>query len=136
MHHLFSPLPLSVTAACDAVSGHDAGAVVTFVGTVRDRTRGRAVVRLEYEAYEAMGLRLFAAIAGEARRFGEARVAIHHRVGRCQPGEVSVVVAAAAAHRAEAFEACRHAVERLKADAPVWKKEFFEDGAVWVGQGS
>lgn len=109
------------------------GAVVTFVGTVRGARDGRRVVALEYEAYEPMALRAFERIAAEASaEWPAARLAIHHRVGRLTVGETSVVVASAAAHRTEAFAACRYAIERLKQMAPVWKRECFEDGSAWV----
>jgi molybdopterin synthase catalytic subunit len=134
--HLLSPAPLSLAVAEAAVAGPDAGAIVTFTGTVRGTSRGQRVLRLEYEAYAPMALAQFARIAEESRRFGGARVVVHHRVGTCLVGEVSVVIAAAAPHRADAFDACRHAIEQLKADAAIWKREVTEDGAVWVGQGS
>lgn len=128
--------PLQLSEAIAAVGGEAYGAVVTFSGAVRDQTRGRRVVRLEYEAYAPMAERVFAQIAGEAAaRWPGARVSILHRTGTLRPGELAVVIAAAAPHRAEAFDACRHAIERLKQDAPIWKKEHFEDGEVWVGLG-
>jgi molybdopterin synthase catalytic subunit len=131
------PAPLSVDAAQQAVGGPDMGAVVLFVGTVRDHAKDRRVLRLEYDAYVPMALAEFGRIAAEAgTRWPGVRLAIHHRTGPCAPGETSVVVAAASAHRAEAFEACRHAIERLKHDAPVWKREVYEDGGEWLGQGS
>jgi molybdopterin synthase catalytic subunit len=117
-----------------AVADPAVGAVVTFVGTVRDHARGRAVVALEYEAYAPAAEKMFAQIADEiAERWGIGRVAIVHRTGRLVPGEASVVIAVAAAHRDEAFAACRHAIERLKAIVPIWKKEWYGDGVVWVG---
>jgi molybdopterin converting factor subunit 1 len=135
--HRISDGPLSVDAPVEAVSGADCGAVVTFIGTVRDRNRGRAVVRLDYEAYPEMALRVFARIEEEARaRWPGTRVAIHHRVGTLQPGAISVVIAAASPHRADAFSACRHAIEELKKDAPIWKREHYDDGSEWVGLGS
>lgn len=107
------------------------GGVVTFVGIVRDDgVDGRAVSALEYEAFESMALREFETIAREAReRFGDVRLAIVHRVGTLRVGEVSVAVLAAAAHRAEAFEACRYAIDQLKRRAPIWKKECYADGS-------
>lgn len=128
--------PLRLEDAIAAVGGEAYGAVVTFSGAVRDQTRGRRVVKLDYEAYAPMAEQVFAQIAGEAAaRWPGARVSILHRTGTLRPGELAVVIAAAAPHRAEAFEACRHAIERLKEDAPIWKKEHFEDGEVWVGLG-
>lgn len=134
--HRIGPEPLSADAPLQEVAGTDAGAVVSFVGTVRASNHGKSVVRLEYEAYPEMALRVFARIAAEAQQRWSARVAIHHRVGALDPGALSVVIAAAAPHRADAFEACRHAIEVLKEDAPIWKREFYPDGSSWVGLGS
>jgi molybdopterin converting factor subunit 1 len=134
--HRVSREKLSAEAPVHAVEGTDCGAVVSFVGTVRSSNHGKAVVRLEYEAYEPMALRVFDHIAATARERWGARVAIHHRVGALDPGELSVVIAAAAPHRADAFEACRHAIESLKKDAPIWKREIYPDGSSWVGLGS
>ena len=123
--------------AVQAVATPTAGAVVTFIGTVRDHARGQRVTRLEYEAYPAMALAMFERIAAEAgERWPGCEVAIHHRTGACAVGAATVSIAAAAPHRADAFAACRHAIERLKADAPIWKREFYEDGSAWIGQGS
>jgi len=128
--------PLTIDEVVQAVSGPGLGGLVTFTGSVRDQTRGRAVVRLEYEAYAEMAERTFAKIAEDAaQRWPGARLAIVHRTGTLRPGEWAVVIAAAAPHRAEAFRACEHAIERLKADAPIWKKEVYADGEVWVGLG-
>ena len=134
--HRIGPEPLSVELPVEKVSGTDCGAVVTFVGTVRSSNAGKAVVRLEYEAYPDMALRVFERIAEEAKERWGCRVAIHHRTGSLDPGVLSVVIAAAAPHRADAFEACRHAIEALKKDAPIWKKEIYPDGTSWVGLGS
>jgi MoaE-MoaD fusion protein len=135
--HRISDGPLSIDAPLQAVAGTDCGAVVTFVGTVRAQNRGREVVRLDYEAYAEMALRVFARIEEEARsRWPGTRVAIHHRVGTLEPGAISVVIAAASPHRADAFSACRQAIEELKKDAPIWKREHYRDGSQWVGLGS
>ena len=134
--HRIGPGALSAEAPLRAVQGADCGAVVGFTGIVRAHNHGKQVTRLEYEAYPEMALRVFERIAGEARERFQARVAIHHRVGSLQPGELSVVIAAAAPHRADAFDACRHAIEALKADAPIWKREVYPDGSSWVGLGS
>ena len=116
-----------------SVAGPDAGAVVTFAGLVRDATHGRRVLRLEYEAYAPMAERVFAALITEARsRWPILRVAISHRVGVLQIGEVAVAIAVASAHRAEAFEACRFLIAAIKAQAPIWKREVFEDGSEWA----
>lgn len=109
------------------------GAVVIFLGTVRGDRDGRRVAWLDYEAYDALAVKVFRRLLDEAREhWPAARVAVHHRTGRVLPGEASVVIAAAAPHRAEAFAACRYVIERVKQVAPVWKRECFEDGASWV----
>ncbi len=128
--------PLRLEEVVEAVSGEAYGGLVTFSGSVRNQTRGRRVVRLEYEAYPPMAEKKLAEIGAEvAGRFGGTRLAIVHRVGTLKPGELAVVIAAAAPHRKEAFLGCEHAIERLKQDVPIWKKEFYEDGEVWVGLG-
>jgi molybdopterin synthase catalytic subunit len=135
--HRVQDAPLDPAAAVAEVAHPGCGAVVTFIGTVRDHARGKKVVRLEYEAYPEMAVRVFARIAGEVEaRWPGSRVCIHHRVGSLEPGALSVVIAASSAHRADAFDACRHAIEELKKDAPVWKREHYPDGSVWVGLGS
>lgn len=128
--------PLSLDQVVEAVRGHGFGGIVTFTGAVRDETKGKRVQKLEYEAYAPMAERTLQAIAHEAAgMWPGARVAIAHRIGTLVPGDLAVVIAAAAPHRDEAFCACRHAIERLKQDVPIWKREFFEDGVVWVGMG-
>lgn len=128
--------PLRLEEVVAAVAGEGYGGLVTFSGSVRNQTRGRRVVKLEYEAYPPMAEKRLAAIGAEvAERWSGTRLAIMHRVGTLMPGELAVVIAAAAPHRKEAFLACEHAIERLKQDVPIWKKEFFEDGEVWVGLG-
>jgi MoaE-MoaD fusion protein len=134
--HRIGSEPVSSEAPLREVAGADCGAVVSFTGTVRASNQGKAVVRLEYEAYPEMALRVFAEIAARAREKWGARVAIHHRTGSLEPGEVSVAIAAAAPHRADAFDACRDAIEALKKDAPIWKREVYPDGSSWVGLGS
>jgi molybdopterin synthase catalytic subunit len=137
MQFAITEKPLNVNTVMKAVRGEDTGAVVDFVGTVRSETRGHRVLRLEYEAYSEMALALFERLQKEAdHRWHGTRLAIHHRIGVCEVGELTVVIAAAAPHRGAAFEACRFAIEQLKAHAPIWKREVYEDGAVWVGQGS
>ena len=109
------------------------GAVVIFDGVVRDNTRGRRTLYLDYEAYEAMALKQMECLAAEARtRFGVRGVSIVHRLGRLEIGETSVLIVVASAHRAAAFEACRWIIDNLKKTVPIWKKEYFEDGAVWA----
>lgn len=114
-------------------AGEGCGAICTFLGIVRATHERRAVRYLEYEAFESMALNVFQRIDREiARAWPGALVAIHHRIGRLDVGEASVAIVVAAAHRAEAFQGCRYAIERIKQIAPVWKHEFFEDGDDWV----
>lgn len=109
------------------------GAVCVFDGIVRDNTRGRRTLYLDYEAYEEMALDQMRGLAGEAvARFGVRDVALVHRLGRLQVGETSVLIVVASAHRGAAFEACRWLIDTLKKTVPIWKKEQFEDGAVWA----
>ena len=116
------------------VRAPDKGGVVTFLGTVRNHTGGKRVLYLEYEAYEEMAEKMLARIAGEViERWDDTVVSIAHRLGRMETGEISMVVAAASPHRAEAFSACQYVVNRIKENVPIWKKEAFEGGEVWVG---
>ncbi|HLB04099.1 MAG TPA: molybdenum cofactor biosynthesis protein MoaE [Gaiellaceae bacterium] len=129
--------PLSIEAAVAEVASAEAGAIATFVGTTRARSRGREVVRLEYEAYEGMAERTMAEIAAELQeRYDVLDVAIHHRVGTVEIGERSVVIAVSAAHRADALAACGDAIDTLKVRVPLWKKEIYVGGEEWIGQGS
>src|SRR5688572_19293863 len=126
--------PLDPRAIEARVGANEAGAIVTFSGTVRDHARGRDVVALDYEAYGPAAEKMLARIGDEIReRWGIERVAIAHRTGTLRPGEASVVIAVASPHRAEAFDACRHAIRRIKQIVPIWKKEHYADGAIWVG---
>jgi MoaE-MoaD fusion protein len=127
--------PLSLAEAVEAVRSPGRGAVVTFEGDVRAETQGRKVSRLEYEAYLPMAERSLARLAFEIERDHGASVAIVHRVGQLVPGEAAVVIACAAPHRTPAFRACEAAIERLKREVPIWKREVFEDGSAWVGLG-
>lgn len=125
---------LSVEEVASKVGHPSCGAITVFVGTVRDVSRGRKVLYLEYEAFKEMAERKLAEIGEAIRtRWGLDRVAITHRVGRLELGEASVVIAVASPHRAEAFEACRYAIETLKKTVPIWKKEVWEGGEMWVG---
>jgi molybdopterin synthase catalytic subunit len=109
------------------------GAIATFVGTVRCENVGRQVAYLEYEAYEPLAVKALGLIAGEvAGHWPTVRLAIQHRTGRLDPGEASLVIAAASPHRAEAFQACRYTIERVKQILPVWKREVFAGGEAWV----
>ena len=129
--------PLSLEAVAAEVATDDAGAIATFVGTTRAHSRGREVIRLEYEAYEGMAEAEMERIAGLLReRHDVLEVAIHHRVGPVEIGETSVVIAVSAAHRAAAFDACREAIDTLKQTVPLWKKELYVGGEEWIGQGS
>ena len=123
--------PIDVGALAQAIRDERCGAVVTFEGVVRSRSDdGRAVDGLSYEAHEPMALEIFDAIAAEAReRFGPCEFAIVHRTGSLRIGEVAVAVVAASPHRAVAFDACRYAIDELKARAPIWKKEHYTDGS-------
>ncbi len=124
---------IRLETAVRAVAGPDRGAVATFSGIARDHHAGKRVLSLEYHAYPEMAERVFHAIGEEvASRFGTPHVAILHRIGRLEIGEVSVLVAVASAHRREAIAGCAHAIERLKAIAPIWKKEYYEGGSTWI----
>src|SRR6266851_2014856 len=126
--------PVDLEALERAVADPRAGATVTFNGMTRQDNAGRSVIRLEYEAYEPMALSEMRKLAREAgERWKIVRIAIQHRIGFVDIGETSVAIAVSAAHRAEAFEACRFAIDRLKEIVPIWKKEYFEGGEVWIG---
>lgn len=132
------PDPLALDALIAAVidrgadTGSD-GAVTSFLGLVRNHNVGRKVLHLEYEAYEPLAVKSFERIAAEAaERWPDVRLAIHHRVGRIEIGGASVAIAAASPHRGHAYSACRYAIERIKQIAPIWKREFFEGGDVWI----
>ncbi|MBW4472252.1 MAG: molybdenum cofactor biosynthesis protein MoaE [Stenomitos rutilans HA7619-LM2] len=131
--------PLSLTEAYALAEDDANGAIVVMSGTVRHQTDGKPVVALEYQAYEPMALQIFRQIAHEIRqRWSDAnRVVIHHRTGRLEIGEISVLVAVGCPHRAEAFEACQYAIDTLKHNAPIWKKEHWADGSSsWVSIGA
>lgn len=127
--------PICKSEVTAAVESPGAGAIVTFDGTVRNHARGRSVQHLYYESYQAMALKQMQEIRSEAlQRFAIHDLAIVHRVGRLEIGESSVFIAVAAAHRADAFQACRYAIDRLKMTVPIWKKEYYSDGEVWVDE--
>ncbi len=129
--------PLSLDAVVREVARDEAGAIATFLGTVRNRSRDRDVLYLEYEAYEGMAEELMAELAAElAARHELSAVAIHHRVGRVEIGEPSVAIAVSSPHRAAALAACKEAIDTLKETVPLWKKEVYEGGEEWIGQGS
>ena len=134
---LITPDPLVPEEVTARVRGPANGAVVTFLGTAREQTLGNRVLHLEYEVYEEMAVKRFRDIFRELEeRWGVTDAAIAHRYGRLEIGEISMVVAVATPHRKEAFAACWYAVDRIKEIAPIWKKEFLENGAIWVGCGA
>jgi molybdopterin synthase catalytic subunit len=134
---LLTPEPLDVAAVLREVESPDSGAIASFVGTVRRRSRERDVIHLDYEAYEEMAEEMLAQLGAElTARHGLTAVAIHHRLGRVEIGEPSVVIAVSSPHRAASLDACREAIETLKTSIPLWKKEVYSGGEEWVGQGS
>lgn len=125
--------PLDTSAVIASVQTERSGAIDVFLGTVRNQTKGKTVLRLEYEAYEAMALKEMQAICEEAQaRWNAHAITAHHRVGTLTPGEIAVVVAVSTPHRADAFAACQFVIDTLKVRVPIWKKEVFEDGEIWV----
>jgi molybdopterin synthase catalytic subunit/molybdopterin converting factor small subunit len=132
-----SEAPLDLGAAVAEAASDEAGAVATFVGTVRRSSRGHDVLYLEYEAFAEMAEPMLARLADELTgKHALCKVAIHHRIGRVEIGEASVVIAVSAAHRGAALDACREAIETLKTTIPLWKKEVYAGGEEWIGQGS
>jgi MoaE-MoaD fusion protein len=135
-HVQLQATPLSLDRCIAAVAGPGMGGLVTFTGMVRRVSRGVTVDHLEYEAYGAMALREMTRLCDEIEaEIAGTRLAVEHRTGRLEIGDVAVVIAAAAPHRAEAFTACRAMIDRLKDRVPIWKKEVGDDGAEWVGLG-
>jgi molybdopterin synthase catalytic subunit len=125
--------PLNVQSCSDWVMSPDSGGIDVFIGTVRNATKGRVVLKLEFEAYKPMAIKEMQKISQQTlERWPVQKVLIHHRIGTLQIGEVPVIIAVSAAHRDAAFEACRYIIDTLKQTVPIWKKEFFEDGEVWV----
>jgi molybdopterin synthase catalytic subunit len=123
---------LAAAMAAAPAAGAD-GAVVTFLGLVRNHNVGRSVRYLEYEAYEPLALKAFERIAAEVQdRWPGAKLGLHHRIGRLEISEASVAIVARSPHRADAYAACRYTIERVKQIAPIWKHEFFEGGDVWI----
>ena len=134
-----APLDLQSLTAVVVANGdglsrpESSGAIASFVGVVRNQNAGRRVLFLEYEAYEALAIKALDRIVGEARdAWPDTRLALHHRIGRLDVGDASVIIAAASPHRAHAFAACRYAIERVKQIVPIWKREHFEGGEVWL----
>ena len=125
--------PIIAAELLDGFGASADGAVVTFAGTVRENTRGRKTLYLDYEAYEEMALAQMRELAARARsEYGVRAVLVVHRLGRIEVGETSVLIAVASAHRKEAYAASRWLIDTLKTTVPIWKKEYFEDGAVWA----
>ena len=125
--------PLNIQSCIDWVMSPECGGINVFVGTVRNVTKGKKVIRLEFEAYESMAISEMKKIAEDVfKKWPVKKILIHHRTGVLQTGEAPVVIAVSAAHRDAAFDACRYAIDTLKQTVPVWKKEIFEDGEVWV----
>ncbi len=124
---------LDTQACIDFVNHPAAGGNTVFVGTVRAQTKGRRVLRLDFEAYEPMAIKEMQKIAVKlSERWEALAISIHHRVGTLAIGEVAVVIAVSTPHRKASFEACEYAIDTLKETVPIWKKEYFEDGEVWV----
>lgn len=124
---------LDSKACTEMVTYPGAGGIVVFVGTVRDQTKGKKVKHLEFESYEPMAIKEMSKIAEDAKvKWGLHDMVIHHRVGLIPIEEEAVVIACSSAHRKEAFAACEYAIDTLKESVPIWKKEIFEDGEVWV----
>lgn len=125
--------PLNIQSAIDWIMSPESGGIDVFIGTVRNATKGKKVIKLEFEAYEPMAIAEMEKIAKQTfDKWPVQKVLIHHRTGALEVGEVPVVIAVSAAHRAAAFDACRYIIDTLKQTVPIWKKEIFEDGEVWV----
>ena len=125
--------PLNIQSSIDWIMSPESGGIDVFIGTVRNATKGKKVIRLEFEAYEPMAIAEMEKIAKQAyEKWPAQKVLIHHRTGVLDVGEVPVVIAVSAAHRAAAFDACRYIIDTLKQTVPIWKKEIFEDGEIWV----
>ncbi len=125
--------PLSISACEAAVLTPDAGGSVVFIGTVRNKTQAKTVTRLEFEAYEPMAISEMGKIAEQAiEKFAVLNISIHHHIGVLDIGEIPIIIAVSAAHRGAAFDACEYCIDTLKQTVPIWKKEVFEDGEVWV----
>jgi molybdopterin synthase catalytic subunit/molybdopterin converting factor small subunit len=134
---LLSDEPLSLDRVVDEVRDERAGAIATFIGTTRISSRGRSVEHLDYEAYEGMAEAVMAEIAESLQaRYELCAIAIHHRTGRVGIGDTSVVIAVSAPHRGDALAACKDAIDELKQRVPLWKKEVYDGGEEWIGQGS
>lgn len=130
---LLSAETLNIPSCIDWIMSPESGGIDVFIGTVRNATKGKPVLKLDFEAYEPMAISEMEKIARQAfEKWPVQKVLIHHRTGTLQVGEVPVIIAVSAAHRDAAFEACRYIIDTLKQTVPIWKKEAFEDGEVWV----
>lgn len=130
---LVTDQPLDTQAIIKSVESPEGGAVNVFIGTVRNATKGKEVLKLEFEAYEPMATKEITNIVETAKsKWPLLKVAVHHRTGTMQIGDVPVVIAVSTPHRTTGFEACQYIIDTLKESVPIWKKEFFEDGEVWV----
>jgi molybdopterin synthase catalytic subunit len=126
--------PISAQSVIDKVRQNGDGAVVTFIGTVRDNAEGKRVLYLEYETYPEMAEKKLKEICKEIHSRWEINdIGIVHRIGRLEIGETAVVIAVGSAHRLEAFQACQYAIDRIKEIVPIWKKEFYQDSSSWIG---
>lgn len=126
--------PIDVQEVIDKVVRREAGAVTTFIGTVREFTKGKRTLYLQYQAYEAMAVKMLEKIGAEIQeKWPEAKTAITHRTGRLDISEIAVVIAVSTPHRKDAYEANEYAIERIKQIVPIWKKEHWEDGDLWIG---
>ena len=133
MNHEIVSSPIDEREVTRRAASPAAGAISTFHGVVRDNSLGRKVLYLDYEAYPPMAIKEMENIESEVReRWKIEKMAISHRIGRCEIGEASVVIAVSSPHRREAIEACHYAIDRLKQTVPIWKKEFWEGGEVWI----
>ncbi|WP_313803317.1 molybdenum cofactor biosynthesis protein MoaE [Cytobacillus sp.] len=134
MNYAISKEPINVQEVIDKVVQREAGAITTFIGTVRELTHGKKTLYLIYEAYESMAVKKLEQIGNEIKeRWQGSEVAITHRVGKLDITDVAVVIAVSTPHRADAYEANRYAIERIKEIVPIWKKEHWEDGQEWIG---
>lgn len=126
--------PIDVQEVIDKVVRREAGAVTTFIGTVREFTKGKRTLYLEYQAYETMAVKMLAKIGTEIQeRWPDAKTAITHRTGRLDISDIAVVIAVSTPHRKDAYDANEYAIERIKQIVPIWKKEHWEDGDLWIG---
>ncbi|SFG00208.1 molybdopterin synthase subunit MoaE [Halobacillus alkaliphilus] len=133
-NYWISDKPLVIQEVVDLVTRRNAGAINTFIGTVREFTKGKRTLYLEYEAYKAMAEKKLEEIGHEIKeKWPEAETAIAHRVGRLEITDIAVVIAVSTPHRADSYEASRYAIERIKEIVPIWKKEHWEDGEHWIG---